>query len=69
MRVYKLYSYASISLVRYSVLILNKVAMPNWNVDHKVDFITLLSTASVFDPTTDTPPDYSVLSPFANDGG
>ena len=68
MRVYK-GSSVSISLVRFSVLILNKVAMTNLNVDHTVDEIYLNSLGTTFDPTLDKSLDYSLLSLFASNGG
>ena len=69
MRVVKAFSSVSISLVRYSVLILNKVEMTNLNVDYTVDSIYLHSYGSSFNPTLDAPPDYNALSPFASNGG
>ena len=63
-------NYISLSLLRYSVLILNKIAMASLNVSYTKDSVYLGSHSSpVFDPTIDTPPDYSLLSPFANNGG
>ena len=67
-RIYK-YSGQTISLVRFSLLILDKVAMGNLNVEYAVDFVILVSPSSpVFDPTI-YPPDYNLLSPFASNGG
>ena len=68
MRVYK-GSSVSISLVRYSVLILNKVAMNNLTVEYTVDQVPLSSLGTTFDPTIDKSLDYSLLSPFASNGG
>ena len=70
MKFYKYFSYTTISLVRFSVLILDKLAMGSLNVDYTARLISLNSHGSpVFDPTFIIPPDYSVLSPFANNGG
>ena len=69
MKFYRGYSYVSISLVRYSVLILNKVVMTNWNVDYTVDYTYLYSFETIFDPNLDKSPNSSLLSPFASNGG
>ena len=55
--------------MRYNVIILDKVEMTGLNVEYEVDSIQLYSYGSTFDPTIDAPPDYSRLSPFANNGG
>ena len=55
--------------MRYSVLILNKVVMTNWNVDYTVDYTYLYSFETIFDPNLDKSPNSSLLSPFASNGG
>ena len=69
MKVRKYYSYVTLSLLRYSVLILDKVVMGSLNMEHAVDPVFMRSYSPSFDPTIDNPPDYSLLSPFASNGG
>ena len=58
------------SFMRYNMLILDKAAMANLNVEYTVNLVYMDgSYGSTFDPTIDGPPDYSLLSPFANNGG
>ena len=60
----------TISLLRFSVLFLDKPVMTDLNVGHALDYVYLDSPSHpAFDPTLDRSPDYNLLSPFAINGG